>query len=345
MGLAETALRDNDDDRLHQYLLGELRDADGNKIATILDRDQQADFGKRRTSIKAENVRKANAAWTAHKNGIEKRSYQLRSEASVLMQDGFAPDSQEVLKLVDAAVNEGVSGARSIVNGLANDYSTAKNFPTFLSPQQIFDIRSQYESASTQSEQVQILKDNQEILGNHPLVQTLWASVGTLKGYHRAEDYKRTIDNLTKVLDVYGDSEDFHKVVNQFSLSFAEYFDSDLYQQHNNQERIIYTDEMLQTASKVVGAKLFADSGATYIEGSVVKHLDDAQLDLLGQYSITVNQPVDSMNLEALTNITNSLKAEIDKAEATGNANLMNFFTTKYTKVDLLRQAREAIDQ
>ena len=114
------------------------------------------------------------------------------------------------------------------------------------------------------------------------LVGHLRSNVATFNGYDKDVAFKQQLKLMGDLVEEFGGDNDaesaYHSILNQFSIDYANWFDSDDYQTTPVSQRVAKAQELLQNAAAGLGVAF--DDGAFVklnVGGTTQEIIDEAQ--------------------------------------------------------------------
>lgn len=208
----------------------------------------------KKDAITADMLRKEEATDRKAKNERIKAQYSFESQVAKLLDADPDADLDEV---VSTAIENGVPNAKRLANGYRKDYT--KSSEIAISPKKDAQLRSQFFSLTTVKQRDQFLLNNASIIPKD-LRSHLRSNVATFNGYDKDVAFKQQIKLMGDLVEEFGDEDQYHSIVNQFSIDYANWFDSGDYQSTPVSQRVAKAQELLQNAAAGLGVAF--DDGA-----------------------------------------------------------------------------------
>ena len=226
----------------------------------------------KKDAITADMLRKEEATDKKAKNERIKAQYNFESEVAGLLDGDPDADLDEV---VSKAIENGVPNAKRLVNGYKKDYTSDSEIT--ISPQKDATLRSQFFGLKTVKQRDQFLLRN---AGSIPkdLRSHLRSNVATFNGYDKDVAFKQQLKLMGDLVEEFGDEDQYHSIVNQFSIDYAQWFESDDYTNVPVSQRVAKAQELLQNAAAGLGVA-FDDQAFVKLNvgGTTQEIIDEAQ--------------------------------------------------------------------
>ena len=223
-------------------------------------------------AITADMLRKEEATDKKAKNERIKAQYNFESEVAGLLDGDPDADLDEV---VSKAIENGVPNAKRLANGYKKDYTSDSEIT--ISPQKDATLRSQFFGLKTVKQRDQFLLRN---AGSIPkdLRSHLRSNVATFNGYDKDVAFKQQLKLMGDLVEEFGDEDQYHSIVNQFSIDYAQWFESDDYTNVPVSQRVAKAQELLQNAAAGLGVA-FDDQAFVKLNvgGTTQEIIDEAQ--------------------------------------------------------------------
>ena len=223
-------------------------------------------------SITADMLRKEEATDKKAKNERIKAQYSFESEVAGLLDGDPDTDLDEV---ISKAIENGVPNAKRLANGYKKDYT--KDSEVTVSPQKDATLRAQFFELKTVKQRDQFLLRN---AGSIPkdLRSHLRSNVATFNGYDKDVAFKQQLKLMGDLVEEFGDEDQYHSIVNQFSIDYAQWFESDDYTNVPVSQRVAKAQELLQNAAAGLGVA-FDDQAFVKLNvgGTTQAIIDEAQ--------------------------------------------------------------------
>lgn len=226
----------------------------------------------KKDAITADMLRKEEAIDKKAKNERIKAQYNFESEVAGLLDGDPDADLDEV---VSKAIENGVPNAKRLANGYKKDYTPDSEVT--ISPQKDATLRSQFFELKTVKQRDQFLLRN---AGSIPkdLRSHLRSNVATFNGYDKDVAFKQQLKLMGDLVEEFGDEDQYHSIVNQFSIDYAQWFESDDYTSVPVSQRVAKAQELLQNAAAGLGVA-FDDQAFVKLNvgGTTQEIIDEAQ--------------------------------------------------------------------
>ena len=226
----------------------------------------------KKDAITADMLRKEEATDKKAKNERIKAQYNFESEVAGLLDGDPDADLDEV---VSKAIENGVPNAKRLANGYKKDYT--EDSEVTISPQKDATLRAQFFELKTVKQRDQFLLRN---AGSIPkdLRSHLRSNVATFNGYDKDVAFKQQLKLMGDLVEEFGDEDQYHSIVNQFSIDYAQWFESDDYTNVPVSQRVAKAQELLQNAAAGLGVA-FDDQAFVKLNvgGTTQEIIDEAQ--------------------------------------------------------------------
>ena len=226
----------------------------------------------KKDAITADMLRKEEATDKKAKNERIKAQYNFESEVAGLLDGDPDADLDEV---VSKAIENGVPNAKRLANGYKKDYTTDSEVT--ISPKKDATLRAQFFELKTVKQRDQFLLRN---AGSIPkdLRSHLRSNVATFNGYDKDVAFKQQLKLMGDLVEEFGDEDQYHSIVNQFSIDYAQWFESDDYTSVPVSQRVAKAQELLQNAAAGLGVA-FDDQAFVKLNvgGTTQEIIDEAQ--------------------------------------------------------------------
>lgn len=224
-----------------------------------------------RDSIRAEALRDEEEADRKDKNTRIKAKVGFEDRIAKMLDDDPEADLTEV---ISQAVDNGVPNAKRLANAFVKDYAKA---PAEASPAQSAQLRDSFMKLDTVAKRNAFLVNNASIIPKD-LVGHLRSNVATFNGYDKDIAYKQQLKLMGDLVEEFGDEDQYHSIVNQFSIDYATWFSSDDYQSVAPAQRVAKAQELLQNAAAGLGVA-FDDKAFVKLNvgGTTQEIIDEAQ--------------------------------------------------------------------
>jgi len=210
-----------------------------------------------RDSIRAEALRKEDEEFQREKNTRLKAKYSFEDTiAQMIDADPNVDLSEEISKAIEA----GVPNAKRLANAAVKDYASAD---ITMSATKEATVRDAFFKLNTTAQRDAFLVNNASILSKE-LKSHLRSNVATFNGYDKDIAFKQQLKLMSDLVEEFGADEDqYHSIINQFSIDYATWFESDDYQSVPPPQRPAKAQELLQSAA--------AGLGVAFDEGAFIK--------------------------------------------------------------------------
>tara|TARA_R110002096_G_scaffold370836_1_gene564279 strand:+ start:22276 stop:23871 length:1596 start_codon:yes stop_codon:yes gene_type:complete len=253
--IARQMLTKNDDDRLYEWLLGEVagRTAIGggdfqNDVAAERDAIKKKKLAdKYKEEDRVEKQRKAKYAIDVNAMNLEL--------GEILRFNPNAEIDTIVQKYIDMDIGDARAKANTMVNAYAQEYGRDRVLPAGTENQ----IRAEFYALKTPRERHEYI-DQRVLLLPTELAQNLRTNVTKIESHYDDKVFKSNIKNLEDIVGEALDADYYPAVVQQFSLLYADYYASDSYKDAGYSERITRAGELKQQALLIVNERLGVDA-------------------------------------------------------------------------------------
>lgn len=200
-----------------------------------------------RDSIRAEALRKEDEEFQREKDTRVKAKYSFEDTiAKMINEDPNADLSEEITKAIEA----GVPNAKRLANAAVKDYASGD---ITMSATKEANVRDAFFKLKTTAQRDAFLVSNASILSKE-LKSHLRSNVATFNGYDKDIAFKQQLKLMSDLVEEFGADEDqYHSIVNQFSIDYATWFSSDDYQSLPVAQRPAKAQELLQSAAAGLG--------------------------------------------------------------------------------------------
>jgi len=202
-----------------------------------------------RDAALAEILRKEEADDRRNANALVKAKYAYESEVSQILD---ADPDADLTDVISKAVQDGIPNAKRLADGYSKDYSTSSEI--VLSPDKEAKLRHQFFQLTTTKQRDQFLLNNASIIPKE-LRTHLRSNVATFNGYDKDKAYTQQLKLMSDLVEEFGEEDQYHSIINQFSIDYAVWFDSDDYQSTPVSARPAKAQELLKDAAAGLGVK------------------------------------------------------------------------------------------
>ena len=180
-------------------------------------------------------------------NARVKAKYNYEAQVAKILD---ADPDADLTAVISEAVQNGLPNAKRLADGYRKDYS--KSSEIVLSPEKEAKVRHQFFQLTTTKQRDQFLLNNASIIPKE-LRTHLRSNVATFNGYDKDKAYTQQLKLMSDLVEEFGNESQYHSIINQFSIDYAIWFDSDDYQATPVSARPAKAEEILKNAAAGLG--------------------------------------------------------------------------------------------